>query len=161
MHTVETREGKATSSGTLWGKIKGIFTAPIPTKKHTIIFWDDPVELPYRRYHKYNKHYMIAMDVGNTVEDYDRRQSRAIKYLNADNKKAASTELTNQRQCLHNAIEEYNPLGMALATMVHSIDGHIYTSFQEDSLNDVLDRLEEIGFNKWLMDTTLEHVKKK
>ena len=161
MHTVETREGKATSSGTLWGKIKGIFTAPIPTKKHTIIFWDDPVELPYRRYHKYNKHYMIAMQVGNTIEDYDRRQGNAIGYNNSGNSKAVGIELTNQRQCLHNALEEYSPKGMALATMVHSIDGHGYESFQEDSLDIVLDKLDAIGYTKQMMDETLDHVKKK
>ena len=50
---------------------------------------------------------------------------------------------------------------MALATMVHSIDGHVYTSFQEDSLDIVLDKLDAIGYTKQMMDETLDHVKKK
>ena len=140
MYTVETKQGKS---------------------KHTVIFYDSATVLPYRRYHKFNKHMMIDMEVGNSIGDYDKRQARAIQYLNADDSKSAGIELTNQRQCLHNVLEEYSPKGMALAVMVYSIDGVVYDDFQEPTLNEILDKLEEVGFNKQQVDETTQTVKKK
>jgi hypothetical protein len=140
MYTVETKSKKAT---------------------HTVIFYDSATVLPYRRYHKFNKHMMIDMEVGASVGDYDKRQSRAIQYLNNDDAKSAGIELTNQRQCMHNIMSEYSPKGMALAVMVYSIDGVVYEDFQEPTLNKILDKLEEIGFNKSDLDNTVETVKKK
>lgn len=140
MYTVETKNGKA---------------------KHTVTFYDSATVLPYRRYHKFNKHMMIDMEVGNSIADYDKRQARAIQYLNNNDAKSAGIELTNQRQCIHNVLEEYSPKGMALAIMVYSIDGVVYTDFQEPTLNLILDKLEEIGFNKRQLDETIETVKKK
>jgi hypothetical protein len=140
MHKVETKNGKA---------------------KHTVLFYDSDKVLPYRRYQKFNKYMMIDLEVGNTIADYDRRMFRAISYLNSDDSKSAGVELTNQRQCLHNALEGYSPKGMALAVMVYSIDGKVYDSYQEETLNEILDKFEEIGFNKMLLDETVEHLKKK
>lgn len=140
MYKVETKNGKAT---------------------HTVTFYDSATVLPYRRYHKFNKHMMIDMEVGNSIADYDKRLSRAVQYLNADDSKSAGIELTNQRQCLYNVLQEYSPKGMALAIMVYSIDDVVYKDFQEPALNSILDRLEEIGFNKHQLDQTVETVKKK
>ncbi len=140
MYTVEVQKGKA---------------------KHTVTFYDSIHTLPYRRYHKFNKHMMIQMEVGDTVEDYDRRMSRAIQYLNNDDKESASKELTNQRQCLHNIYEGYSPQGMALACMVYSIDDNEYKSYEEEILESILDKLDEIGFTKGMLDGTTGHVKKK
>ena len=140
MYTVETTNGKA---------------------KHKVTFYDSDKVLPYRRYHVFNKHMIIQTQVGNSVSDYDTRMFRAISYLNADDNKSAGIELTNQRQCLHNALEGYSPKGMALAVMVYSIDDVIYTDYQEETLNEILDKLDEIGFTKQMLDETIEHVKKK
>jgi hypothetical protein len=140
MHKVEVQNGKA---------------------KHTVMFYDSDKVLPYRRYHKFNKHMMIDLEVGSTIEDYDKRQSRGIQYLNAQDIKSAGIEFTNQRQCLHNALEEYSPKGMALAVMVYSIDGKVYKDYQEATLDKILDKLDAIGFTKQMLDETIEHLKKK
>ena len=86
--------------------------------------------------------------------------ARALGYLASEDTKSAIVELTNQRQALHNALETYSPSGLALACMVYSIDGKEYPSFEEDSLNEVLDTLEAIGFTKEMLDTNLSEVKK-
>ena len=104
---------------------------------------------------------MIDLEVGSNIVDYDRRMSRAISYLNNQDSKSAAIELTNQRQCLYNALEGYSPRGMALAVMVHSIDDKIYENYQENDLNEILDKLDKIGFTKQLLDDTLDHLKKK
>ena len=140
MHKVEITKGKA---------------------KHTILFYDSDRVLPHRRYQKFNKHMMISLEVGSSIEDYDKRMFRAISYLNADDSKSAGIELTNQRQALHNALQEYNPVGMALAIMVYSIDGNIYEDYQEATLNEILDKLDSLGFTKLMLDETVDYLKKK
>ncbi len=140
MYKVETKKGK---------------------KKHTVTFYDSARELPYRHYQKFNKHMMIASEVGESIVDYDRRMARAITYINNDDAKSAGVELTNQRQCVFNAHQEYSPTGMALAVLVYSIDGVVYEGYHEDVLNEKLDKLDSIGFTKELLDKTVEHVKKK
>lgn len=129
-------------------------------KKHRIQFFDSIRKLPIRRYQKFNKYMMIAAEVGDSIADYDKRMARAIGYLSAEDYKSAMIELTNQRQCLHNALETYSPSNLALAIMVYSIDGKEYQSYEEDSLNEVLDTLEAIGFTKEMLDTNLSEVKK-
>jgi hypothetical protein len=129
-------------------------------KKHTIQFFDSIRKLPIRRYQKFNKYMMIAAEVGDSIADYDKRMARALGYLSAEDHKSAIIELTNQRQALHNALEAYSPSNFALACMVFSINGKEYQSFEEDSLNEVLDKLEEIGFTKDMLDSSLTEVKK-
>jgi len=140
MHRLEIKQGKA---------------------KHEVLFYDSDKELPYRFYQKFNKHMMIANEVGASIADYDKRMARAISYINNDDVKSAGIELTNQRQCLHNALQEYSPTGMALAVLVYSIDGVVYDGYHEDLLNEKLDKLNSIGFTKDMMDKTISHVKKK
>ena len=128
--------------------------------KHEVQFYDSIRKLPIRRYSKFNKHMMIAAEVGETISDYDKRMQRAIGYVANEDFKSAMIELTNQRQGLHNALQEYSPNGMALATMVYSIDGVVFEDFEEDALNEVLYKLDSIGFSKELLDNTIQEVKK-
>jgi hypothetical protein len=104
---------------------------------------------------------MIDSEVGNTIQDYDKRMFRAISYLNNEDSKSAGIELTNQRQTLHNALEGYSPKGMALAVMVYSIDGKKYQHYDDATLNEILDKLDSIGFTKKMLDETVSHLKKK
>ncbi len=129
--------------------------------KHTVTFYDSDKVLPYRRYQKFNKHMTIELEVGSTIQAYDQRLARAISYINADDIKSAGIELTNQRQCLHQALEEYSPKGMALAIMVVSINGVKYDDYGEQTLNEILDKLDSIGFTKQMLDETIDHLKKK
>ena len=104
---------------------------------------------------------MIAMEVGDSVADYDKRMARAMGYLGSEDIKSAGIELTNQRQALHNALQEYSPSGMALATMDYSIDSKVYSNYDEDTLNEVLETLDKIGYTRQMQDDNLKYVKKK
>jgi hypothetical protein len=140
MYTVETKQGK---------------------KKHQVTFYDSDRVLTYRRWHKFNKHCAVQAEVGSDLNDYDRRTARTIMYLNSDDKDSAITELTNQRQCFFNIIQEYSPKGMALAVLVHSIDGEVYTDFEETALDKILDKLDAVGFTFEMLNNTVDHLKKK
>ena len=129
--------------------------------KHEVVFYDNPKQMPLRRYQKHNKHFMIACQVGENIEDYTKKHSRAIGYVKHDNKKAALVELTNQQQCVYNALQEYSPINLALAAMVYSIDGEVVDFYDEQTLLGVEKRLSDIGFTKEMLEDNLYDVKKK
>jgi len=133
----------------------------VTIKKHEVLFFDSPRELPIRSYAKYNKHMMVQMEVGNDIADYDKRMQRANGYLASEDIKSAVVELTNQRQSIHNALTEYAPENMALASMVYSIDGKEVARKTDEDLDAIIDQLDSIGFTKALLDETLEYLKKK
>lgn len=129
--------------------------------KHKVTFYDSIHELPIRRYQKFNKHMMVDLQVGSSVADYDKRTARALGYLQGKDIDNAIVELTNQRQALHHALEGYSPAFIALALMVYSIDNVVCESYQETDLNDILDRLDKMGFTKSEADSNIEVIKKK
>ena len=129
--------------------------------KHTVVIFDSAHDLTPRRYQKYNKHVMIAAGVGESLEDYNNRQAKAIGYIRSEDKKSALIELTNQQQCVFNALEEYSPLNMAFAVIVHSIDGKVFKSYDENTLDKIIDKLDEVGLTKAMIMEALREVKKK
>lgn len=129
--------------------------------KHKVVIFDSSKQLTPRRYQKYNKHEMISLGVGENIGDYNNRMSKAIGYVKSEDHKSALAELTNQQQCLYNALEEYSPSNLAFAVLVHSIDGEVFKLYDEDSLEIVIDKLDEIGFTKEDLLSNLAEVKKK
>lgn len=129
--------------------------------KHKIQFYDSIRTLPMLRYQKFNKYMMIGCEVGNSIEDYDNRTDRAIRYLNAGDTTNAGIELENRRQLVHHALSEYSPKSNALAIMVYSIDGKVINDFEDDTLEAVLKDLDSIGFTIEMLNETITTVKKK
>jgi len=162
MHTVIFKQPKAKQKKKLIDRIKHFLKKPLDSfKTHEVIFYDSAETMPYRRYHKFNKYFMLSSEVGSSLNDYDKRMQRAISYLNSDNLNAASLELSNQRQCVYNAIQEYSPKGLALAVTIYSINGVVCENYQDDDLEKILDKLDEIGFSQLMAEKALSHVKKK
>ena len=129
--------------------------------KHEIVYFNSAHDLGPRRYQKYNKYEMIAMGVGETIEDHEKRQAKAIGYARIEDTKSLLVELSNQHQCVYNALQEYSPSNMAFAVMVHSIDGKVYDRYDESALDEIIDNLERVGFTKGMLLEALRDVKKK
>lgn len=162
MHTVIFKQPKAKQKKKFLDRVKHFFKHPLESvSTHCVVFYDSAETLPYRRYHKFNKLFMIHSEVGSSVAHLDKRLQRAISYINNQDHKSAGQELTNLRQTVHHALEEYSPKAMALAITVYSINGVVYDKYQDDDLNLILDKLDEIGFTKLMADETIETVKKK
>jgi flagellar basal body P-ring protein FlgI len=104
---------------------------------------------------------MISAGVGESLEDYNNRQAKAIGYVRSEDKKSALIELTNQQQCVFNALQEYSPSNMAFAVMVHSIDGQVFEKYDENTLEEIINKLEDIGLTKADLMEALREVKKK
>jgi len=129
--------------------------------EHKIEFFDTPEKLPIKRFQKFNKFFMIGLEVGSDFTDYQRRTSSAIEYLKKDEKDLAIKELNNREQMIWNLFSEYSPSGMALAVLVKSINGVEYKDYDEENLEKILDKLEECGYSQENLKETIDEVKKK
>lgn len=129
-----------------------------------IEFYSNPEELPVKRFQRFNKYFMIDIEVGETFEDYDQRTYKVVALLRKKMVDDAVKELENRRQAVFNAFEEYSPKNYALAIMVKSIDGINYTGkkyLTEEGLDEILEKLNEIGYTRKELDKDLSEVKKK
>ncbi|WP_440881405.1 hypothetical protein [Tenacibaculum sp. C7A-26P2] len=133
----------------------------IKVGKHTVKFYDSPENLSIKRYQSFNKYLMIDNEVGSSITDYDRRMQKAIRFLESDMKSEAIKELKNNRQNVFNCLNEYTPRNKALAILVKSIDKKVFTNINSNTLTEIENRLDEIGFTKEMMDDVLSQVKKK
>jgi len=128
---------------------------------HKIEIYDNTQNLPILRFQKFNKYLMLSNEVGNSFEDYDRRTTKTLQFLQKDMVPEAIQELNNRRQAVFNAYNEYSPAGRGFAILVKSIDGKKYTGISPDELDEVLRHLEEIGLGQDLSLKKLMEIKKK
>ena len=162
MHTVIFKQEKASKKLSRWELLKGLIKKPLAQfHKHEVVFFDHPDELPHRRFSKFNSYFMVDLEGGATVADYNKRMQRGLSYIAAEDCKSAMQEFTNQMNCLHHAIENYSPKGLALATMVHSINGVIYRGYKDHHVEAISNMLNDIGFTQRLLEEALIHIKKK
>lgn len=126
-----------------------------------IKFFDTPESMPMRRYRRFNKFLMVENEVGNDFADYEKRTQKAISFVKQGMIKEALQELSNRRQMVFNAFAEYSPRDRALAILVHSIDGVEYRDYSKTGLDEILNRLEEIGFTNKQSTEVVDEVKKK
>lgn len=128
---------------------------------HTIEFFDSTKEIGFRRFHSFNKYYMIACSVGSTFDDYRARMAKAFQYLSKGMLNEGVEELENQYQCVYNSFTDYNPKHIAFAVLVSKIDGVECKYNSESELNNTLDKLESAGISEDQMHEIVDELKKK
>ena len=89
------------------------------------------------------------------------RIERAMSFINAGSSDKAFRELSNARMTYTYAGAEIQPKGLALASMVKTIDGQPQTDLTSDGLRRVLTVLQDNGITKQEVDEISEDIKKK
>ena len=130
-------------------------------KNIKIEFYDSIEEMPHRNYMKFNKEMMRQNEVGNDSNDVRKRIERAMSFINAGSADKAVRELSNARMTYTYAGAEIQPRGLALASMVKTIDGQKQTDLTSDGLRRVLTVLQDNGITKGEVDDISEEIKKK
>lgn len=130
-------------------------------KKITVEFYDSIEEMPHRRYMKFNKEMMRQNEVGNDITDISKRIERAMSYINSGSSDKAFKELSNARLTFNYSDAQLQPKGLALASMVKSINGIEQTDLTSDGLRRVLSILQDLGITKGEIDDATESIKKK
>ena len=130
-------------------------------RKKLIEFYDSIEEMPHRNYMKFNKEMMRQNEVGNDETDVLKRIERAMSFINAGSSDKAFKELSNARMSYTYANAELHPRGLALASMVKTIDGQPQNDLTSDGLRKVLVVLQDEGITKKEVETISEQIKKK
>ena len=130
-------------------------------KKITVEFYDSIEEMPHRRYMKFNKEMMRQNEVGNDITDISKRIERAMSFINSGSSDKAFKELSNARLTFNYSDAQLQPKGLALASMVKSINGIEQTDLTSDGLRRVLSILQDLGITKGEIDEATESIKKK
>lgn len=133
----------------------------INIKGHKVEVYDTAERMTMKRYQRFNKFIMIDNEVGSEFKEFNAKLAKAIKFFKKGMKNEGVAELENWRQMVYNAFTEYSPKGMALALLVHKIDGIEYNDITSGGLQKVIDKLDEIGFTQETATNTVSEVKKK
>lgn len=129
--------------------------------KHEVELYDSMHSLGILRFQRFNKYQMNAIEIGNTFDDYDRRTAQAYKFLQKKMIPEALQELNNRRMTVFNAFNEFTPTGKALSILVKRIDKRVFKEYNPTALDEILKRLDEIGFSYEMTIDNLNDVKKK
>jgi len=128
--------------------------------KHEIEFYDSVQNMNIFRFQKFNKYQMYACEIGSTFEDYESRTAEVYRFLQKGMVAEAIQVLNNRRQTVFNAFNEFKPTGKALAILVKRIDERKFDDISSNGLDQVLKRLDEIGFTYEQTITSMNDVKK-
>jgi hypothetical protein len=129
-------------------------------KKKKIEFYDSIEELPYKNYMKFNKEMMRQNEVGHNFGDVKKRIERSINFIVSGFPDKAIKELNNSLLTFAYSENEINPSGLALATIVKSIDGEKIEDLSSDGLQETLKILTDLGITQKEIETTSLKVKK-
>jgi len=129
--------------------------------KHEIELFDSMHNLGILRFQRFNKYQMSASEIGSNFDDYDRRTEKTYQFLQKKMIPEAIQELNNRRMAVYNAFQEFTPMGKALAILVKRIDERIYNDYSPSALDQILQKLDEIGFSYEMTVENLNEVKKK
>lgn len=130
-------------------------------KNHEIEVFDNIQELPMMTFQKFNKYQMMASEVGNDFEDYDRRTLKTISFLKKKMYEQAIQELENRRLTVFNAYSEFSPTLHSFAVLVKRIDKKEYSKKTSENIEEIVKDLNDIGLDNKSAIEKLVEVKKK
>lgn len=133
----------------------------VTINNHVIELYDSIESLPIRRYNKFNKYLLFDNEVGASFEDYLKRSQKTTEYLKTGLYEEALQELSNRTEMVFNAYNNYIPKDYALAVLVYSIDGKVYSDYTDAGLDEIINILDEIGFSRKQANEETESLKKK
>lgn len=99
---------------------------------HEVAFYDSVEDLPIVQFHRYSKYLLVEGGIGDNISDIDRHISRIMKFL--DDKRKATQELLNLRQCIYVVATEQDIRMKATLCLIKSVDGKDWADFSDSGL---------------------------
>lgn len=116
----------------------------------TIEVYDSIEELPIVNFQKYNKYLLIDSGIGSDVDSIDEHIVKIAKLIKKEDSQKAMQELLNMRQNLYMINSEISPKYLAFAALIYKVDGEEVKDLSDDSLKEILTKINEIKHNKIL-----------
>lgn len=128
--------------------------------KANVQYYND-LTTPYVRYHLFTKYLTMQSEVGSDAGNIATRANRALQYLEAGDKESVKAELSNLKLLSQFIQNDIMPEGLAIASMVKSINGKECNDLSLEGLNGVLLQLDTLGITKKEVSEKTEEIKKK
>lgn len=129
---------------------------------NVVTFYDNIHEMPMCRFHAFNTNLSQDKDTGSTWQDFEGHRYNVVAFLAANKKNEAINELENMRLGFWLMLDKVSTACVALAALVHDIDGK-ETSLTptDDSLLTTSKELETAGITPAQVTDLIEEIKKK
>lgn len=124
-------------------------------------FFDGIDVMPMQRFNAFNKFVMLDAELGSTVFDFDKINTRIMEFVSKDMKEEALKELLNLRLVYNNILNENDTKGLAFASLIKKINGEEVEDFSEKNLKEILLKLSKQGLDNVKIHETNTAVKKK
>ena len=124
-------------------------------------FFDGIDVMPMQRFNAFNKFVMLDAELGSTVFDFDKINTRIMEFVSKDMKEEALKELLNLRLVYNNILNENDTNGLAFASLIKKINGEEVEDFSEKNLKEILLKLSKQGLDNVKIHETNTAVKKK
>lgn len=128
--------------------------------KAEVQYYND-LTTPYVRYHLFTKYLTMQSEVGSDAGNIATRANRALQYLEAGDKESVKAELSNLKLLSQFIQNDIMPEGLAIASMVKSINGIECNDLSIEGLNKVLLELDKLGVTKKDITEKNDEIKKK
>lgn len=110
--------------------------------KNTVELYDSIDELPWARYHMFNKYLLIDAGIGSDLNDVNMHVDKIARFIHIDDKKAAAMQLDNLKQSLYFIVQGVSPKHMAFVPLVKSINGMEWADLSEEGVKKCLAALQ-------------------
>ena len=124
-------------------------------------FFDGIDVMPMQTFNAFNKFVMLDAELGSTVFDFDKINTRIMEFVSKDMKEEALKELLNLRLVYNNILNENDTKGLAFASLIKKINGEEVEDFSEKNLKEILLKLSKQGLDNVKIHETNTAVKKK
>lgn len=129
--------------------------------RHKLVLYDSIDELPYSRFHAFNKYVTIGAGVGETLSDVDDSLSKILAMSERDDKENLAKQVNNLKQNLYFIWNNVSPTSLAFAVMVKSVNGNEQHDISEFALGNLLESLAAKGISWGMIKSTVDFLKKK
>lgn len=108
---------------------------------HTVTYYDDPEDMPVKRWHKYNLYMMLSGDLGSSIDELSASVQRIGKLVK-EKPDDAMILLNNMVISMYNIKNETTPRHYAIAALVKTINGKEYDDLTDEGLKIIVDMLQ-------------------
>jgi len=117
----------------------------IAIKGHIIEFYEPVLDsVPSKSLHNFNKFCIIESNTGGGLDSVMDMINKAVKLINTDNKAKAVDTLNNLSQSITMVVEQIDPLSLAFASVVYSINDIVVTDRSPEGVRDLIHSLTGI-----------------
>lgn len=122
--------------------------------------YQDIDETPIEQYNLFNEYSLKSSELGNTIEDVDRKFGTLSTLIASKQNDKAAMELSNIYQTHWSILNKVNYKSLQFGCILYSINDEIIKDYSQDNLTLILARLSKKGLSMKMVKVEIENLKK-